>query len=62
MGNFDHLKCAICSAEYGIRFGDMPPGRMTWKLKELVCSGFPSGTKTWVIRYEFDEGINPKTG
>ena len=44
---------------YGFKTGDMPQGSMSWTKKTyLTCQGYPKGTATWVINYEFPSGIN----
>jgi len=61
MGQGDHLKCAICSVTYGVRTGDMPKGKMTWKKESFCCDGY-AGINTWVVKYSFNGGKHPVTG
>jgi len=46
---------------YGMKTGDQPPGSMTWSKEAFTCDGYPHGTETWVINYEFPSGIHPET-
>jgi len=43
-----------------MQVGDMPPGKMSWKLENMHCDGFPKD-KTWSIHYSFKAGTNPIT-
>ena len=44
---------------YGIRVGDMPPGKMSWVLKQERCDGY--SVPTWIIDYSFHSGVHPVT-
>jgi deltex-like protein len=54
----EFLKCAVCETAYGVRTGEMPNGKMQWRLVTTSLPGF-EGHGTIEFWYNFDDGYLP---
>ena len=46
------IRCSVCSMQYGSMYGDMPEGKMYWRLSNRKdCEGF-DGKGSFKIEYK----------